>query len=115
MIVQWLEGNDVCKLCEDISVSVGGFLYTVPKGFEWDGASIPSIFWSWLFVSPFHHTVRRASLVHDYLYSNNKNRKLADYVFLCLMKEDGCNLFQRQIMYWAVRIFGGLFANRRNK
>lgn len=109
MRVQWLNGHDVCRLCEDINIRVLGVLYTIPKGFEWNGASIPSIFWSILFVTPFHHTVRRASLVHDYLYTQDVYRPLADVVFLKLMKQDGCNWAQRSVMYLAVRLFGWAF------
>ena len=109
MIVNLLKGKNRAELVNDYDILVLGVRYTIPKGFEWDGASIPGIFWSLLFVTPFHHTVRRAGLVHDYLYTQDVYRPLADVVFLKLMKEDGCNWVQRCVMYLAVRCFGWLF------
>lgn len=109
MRVQWIKARNICRLCESVNIRIGGFLYTIPRGFEWNGASIPAIFWSILRVTPFHHTVRRASLLHDFLYTRTIDRRLADTLFLILMREDGANIFQRAAMFMAVRLFGWLF------
>jgi len=104
-----LDGKDECTLLEDCSIVVNDLSFTVPAGFTWDGASIPNVFWSVLFVSPFHHTVRRAGLLHDYLYRRRAHRALADAMFLATMKMDGANWAQRTAMYLAVRMFGWIF------
>jgi len=114
MRVQWISGGDRCRLTKEYNVQVAGIRFTIPSGFEWDGASIPSIFWSVLFVTPFHHTVRRAGLLHDWLYHTSENRVLADSLFLILMRIDGANWAQRTIMYLAVRCFGWIFHKDKN-
>jgi len=109
MKAQFINGCDRCRLTENCNIIVDGLRFTVPKGFQWDGASIPSVFWSFLFVTPFHHTVRRAGLLHDFMYSRHRDRALADALFLALMRDDGANWAQRTIMYLAVRCFGWIF------
>ena len=109
MKAQFISECDVCRLTHEYHIQVAGLRFTIPKGFKWNGASIPSVFWSVLFVTPFHHTVRRAGLLHDWLYSRGNDRKLADDLFLALMKIDGANWAQRTAMWAAVRCFGGMF------
>lgn len=82
---------------------------TVPKGFKTDFASTPRILY------PFFPPIGRytnASVVHDYLYSIESDylkikRSLADKYFLQAMEIAGVSP-KRYLMYWAVRIFGGL-------
>jgi hypothetical protein len=62
----------------------------IPKGFSWDGSSIP--FLAWLFVK-FDKTMWAPSLIHDFYYyrvaqasDSNKNcKKLIDGLFLQIM------------------------------
>ena len=103
---------------------------TVPKGFRWDGASIPKIFWRINFKPDGKH--RAAALVHDLIYiykgklpgelfqakyqstdwhpqSGSFSRSDADRMFGKLMKEAGVNKFYRGTMFWFVRFFGWMF------
>jgi hypothetical protein len=76
----------------------------IPKGFEFDGASVPRILW-WLFPPAGRYMV--AALLHDYLLKQNTvSRAFADAMFLLVMKLLGVTLWRRAIMYGAVRIFG---------
>lgn len=77
----------------------------VPSGFITDLASIPKAFNSFY---PSHGKYTRATLVHDYLYSEQSkiSRNKADKIFLKLMKDDGVDFVTRTIFYTAVR-FGG--------
>lgn len=88
---------------------ISGSLIIVPKSFVTDLASTPKMLWN--IFEPFGRGYLAASIVHDYLYSSSCsyktiNRKLADRIFLEIMKENGVNLVKRQVMYLAVRIFG---------
>lgn len=78
---------------------------TIPKGFIFDGASIPKIFWI-LVWSPWDTDILWAALVHDYLYSKRyKNRKYCDDVLLEWMVNSGASKHKRFLIYWAVRLF----------
>lgn len=99
--LEFINGKPKAFLDKDLHA--GGWL--VPAGFETDFASIPRIFWN---VLPPIGPYAQAAVVHDYLYRTGRvNRQEADLTFLLLMKTDGVNFFIRNIMYWAVRLFGG--------
>jgi hypothetical protein len=86
---------------------------TVPKGYRFDGASIPRIFWS--IFHPFMYL--KSSVIHDYLYDEaiflyeyrqkyieaHKLFKKADSVFLDALKEDDRNV--AKLFYHAVRLY----------
>ena len=78
--------------------------HTIPKGFVFDGASVPRILW-WLFPPAGRYMV--AALLHDYLLGLDKvSRADADAFFLLVMKKLGVAVWRRFIMWGAVRIFG---------
>lgn len=100
----------------------------IPKGFLYDGASVPRLVWTISGIRP-DGLIRAAALVHDYLYrhkgilpegkylylNSNKtwhnlytlwNRKLSDKLFIRIMREAGMKKYKRRIAYIAVRIFG---------
>ncbi len=80
---------------------------TVPKDFQSDLASIPRILWS---IYPPFGTYQTGAIVHDYLYTyKTVDRRLADYTFIVIMKEDGVDVFTRHLFYTAVRMFGWLY------
>ena len=88
---------------------------TAKAGYAWDGASGP--------VFQTKNSVR-ATLVHDIMYqamaSNDelrtrKNRKIADRLFLLILKADGMSAPRRQIWYRAVRMFGGKRTKTENR
>jgi len=79
----------------------------VKKGFVYDGASIPRLFWS-LIGSPFTGTHTRAAFIHDALYAGEiYDRKTCDWIFLQILQQHGCSWIKRNILYFAVRTFGG--------
>jgi len=92
---------------------------TVPKGFQYDGASVPRIF---MFLIGFERDGihRPAALVHDFLYQNkgysgNNNqvvvysRKQCDRIFFEIMKKVGVMHWHAILAYYAVRL-GGKFS-----
>ena len=82
----------------------------IPKDFEWDGASIPRIFWEEI-GSPFSPKFMVPSLVHDYLYSvgtsSGLNRRQADKLFKKLLLANGVDESLAETMYTGVRVGGG--------
>lgn len=83
----------------------------VPVGFKTDLASVPRIAWSLI---PPMGKYEAAAVVHDWLYwSQELCREDADAVFLDAMIYSGVGVVSRQIIYRAVRAFGG-FAWRAN-
>lgn len=84
-------------------------LITIPAGFPTDGASIPKCFWN--IFSPFDQYKIQAAVVHDWLYSPQSlstfTRKHCDQIFLQAMMDSGVPFVTRQIIYYAVRMFGG--------
>lgn len=110
-------GRVYYELMEDLifqySINGSGVKIIVPKGFVTDFATIPRILWS-IFPPAGKHS--KATVIHDYLYTLPKcSRFLADSIFREAMYQSGVNIFQRVIMYYGVRIFGGLFRKIYNK
>jgi len=103
---------------------------TVPKGFRWDGASVPRFLW-WLGFWP-DGKHRAAALVHDFIYIykgklpaeyfkaqyeghtfhpqyGSFSRKDCDRLFRKMMRDGGVAEWRVQIMFYAVRWFGGFY------
>tara|TARA_Y100000592_G_C5424396_1_gene294927 strand:+ start:781 stop:1161 length:381 start_codon:yes stop_codon:yes gene_type:complete len=79
--------------------------YTIPKGYKWDGATIPQIFWS-LVGSPFQPKFMKASLVHDFLYYRKDiTAKCNDQTFRKVLLLDGVGKVKATVMYSAVRLY----------
>jgi hypothetical protein len=74
----------------------------VPEGFEWDGASVPRVPFAYML---FGGRARRSALLHDFLYSQRRDRDFADAVFLAAMRHEE-NAFTRAFMHAGVRIGG---------
>jgi len=95
----------------DTSIYIDGV--KIPKGFRWDGASIPRFLWA-LIYSPFHPDVMAPSMVHDYLYRYHDGqdgnrvftRKAADDLFEKLLIANGVATETVNTMYSGVRIGG---------
>jgi len=87
----------------------GEFL-TIKKNFQWDGGSIPRLFF--LFAHPAEFMA--SYLVHDAVYAAELlPRKTADQLLRETMYLEGASDLQQILVYWAVRIFGG-FCWRRH-
>lgn len=87
--------------------SSDGTLYTVPKGFRTNFASIPRIFRS--IIEPTGKWTN-ASVLHDYLYENGYkmgvSRKKADKLFYDAMIDSHVANITANIMWFCVRAFG---------
>ena len=79
--------------------------FTIPKGFCFDGASIPRMFWR-IIGSNTDNSFLVAALIHDVLCTNhqyvNNDRYLADKVFERLLYVAGVPAFKRWLMFHSV-------------
>jgi hypothetical protein len=104
----WLrKRTDKVALVQDFTVSVDREIITVPTGYITDGSSIPRILWP--VFTPWYTEARRASCIHDYIYSHlykSHTRKFADKAFKAILLKDGSSKFVAYIFYRAVRLFG---------
>jgi hypothetical protein len=64
-LMLWLLGSRQWQLTKDWKYDINGIMYVIPKGFVFDGASIPKFFRTWL--SPVG-VLMMGGLVHDYAY-----------------------------------------------
>jgi len=111
--VVFTEGNNERCLTEEYNFEVvdretcNVSWYTIPKGFTWDGASIPKFAWGVL-GSPFGGRYYTAALLHDYFYRTAcVTKQFADKVFYYKMRQDGVGWWKANTMYYAVKWFGG--------
>jgi hypothetical protein len=90
----------------DVGIEGSGNTIEVPIGFMTDFASVPRIFWVFL---PQWGRYGNAAVIHDYCYwAQTRSRGESDNIFLEAMEVLKVGWFTRYLMYWAVRIFGGL-------
>jgi len=85
-------------------VTKAGLSIQVPAGYITDFASIPRMFWR---IEPPTGRVRRAAVIHDWLYALMLvSRDQADRIFLEAMEVCGVPYLKRHAMYLAVRAGG---------
>jgi Protein of unknown function (DUF1353) len=102
---------------EDYTYDSGAYRITVLKGFTYDRASIPRIFWVIIDKDSLGNV---APLLHDLLYRNGGvlptnqvspyrqfSRKETDDLFLEVAAKCGVNKWRREVVYQVVRNFGG--------
>lgn len=81
------------------------YSFTIPKGYCWDGASIPRVFWR-LIGAPSDTKFLIPSLIHDVLCENHNyvdnDRYFADKVFERLLYVSGVSAFNRWLMFHCV-------------
>jgi hypothetical protein len=103
------DGQTVCKTLQDEHFD--GF--TVPAGFESDGASLPRFFWR-LLGHPFNMLYLREAILHDFFYRTQiYPRKIADKLFFELLKKK--MPVRSFFIYGALRIFGWIAWNHNKK
>ena len=118
-IKMWLLGGRTWEIVKDWHYSLDGVDYVVPKGFVFDGASVPKFLASWL--SPVG-VLLVGGLVHDYgykyetLYTKNKGdwkkncgwktQKDMDIIFRDINIEQNGFHFLNYLAYWALRLGG---------
>lgn len=85
---------------------------TVPRGFKTDFASVPKLFHG--VIDDDASYIREAAVIHDYLYSSGELPRVeCDKVLERAMKELGAKWYQRKLVYYAVRVFGGLYFKKK--
>lgn len=86
-------------------------VYSVPKHFKTDLASIPR--WYWSIISPARSDLMESAIVHDYLYQCHTpfTRRQSDDILYSLLRSEGVSEYTAGKMYFAVRIFGSSHFN----
>jgi len=109
-------GEQTYIVIEPLSYETEGFSLCVNRGFDFDGASVPQIFWSFG-LSPMTGSYQRSACLHDALYACEfgNDRGLCDDLFLEAMESDGVGFLRRMLMYGAVRAFGWVVWNKHTK
>lgn len=100
-----LAEDDTYLLLKDAKFVIGEAIFTVKKGFAWDGASIPSFAWQ-IVGTPYYPKFMAASCLHDYMYVKTLGRKNADLYFYWILIESGVSQKIAEKMYYAVRVGG---------
>ena len=97
---------------EDFYFEWKGILYFIPKGFIYDGASVPRPFW--FLYSPYADNDTGAGL-HDFgYYIGEWSQRECDYMFLYAMRHKELFFVQRGLGFGGVRI-GGRFAFKKHR
>ncbi|MGE0289682.1 MAG: DUF1353 domain-containing protein [Bradyrhizobium sp.] len=101
------------NLLYSYSAGEGDVIITVPAGTSTDLASIPRLMTPLFPVNDDHAA---AAVLHDYLYGERTiGRTLADAIFRKAMSELGVPAWKRWPIWAAVRLFGGLYWNKKNR
>lgn len=84
------------------------YLFTIPKKFRWDGATIAPVFWL-LIGTKTDPRFKIPSMIHDYMCGNkdvvNYDRKYSSKVFKSLLLVSNVSKFKAQTMFIAVDNF----------
>ena len=118
-IFMWLLGKRHWEISKDFTFELHGTKYVIPKGFKFDGASVPKFLAT--FLSPVG-VLLLGGLVHDYAYKYAAlkpalqkssrlilNQKQADKIFRDINIEINGFYFLNYLAYCALRL-GGWFA-----
>ena len=88
----------------------------IPKGYEFDGASIPRLCWA-LIGSPFEPDLMLPACVHDWYCEHTaecyQSRVIGDGVFFYLLRQAKVPRWRRIIMYLGVRLNSFWFYGRK--
>jgi hypothetical protein len=124
-IWMWLLGTRTWEIVKDYHFSIHGHDYVIPKGFVFDGASVPKFLASWL--SPVG-VLLVGGLIHDYAYKYEKllkknkkdtthtlTQKEADIIFRDINIEQNGFHLMNYLAYWALRLAGFVAWNGHRK
>ena len=97
------------KLDIEIKFEGAEYIFSIPEGYDWNGANVPPCFW-FIIGQQKEPRFKLASMVHDYLCENkyviNHNRYLSTLVFETLCEYFGrFNAFKRWMMFHSVDNF----------
>ena len=106
----------ICKTSLDVilydKVKDKTYNFTIPKGYCYDGASIPRLFWRIIGANTDNRFLV-AALVHDVLCENHhyvdSDRAFSTNIFNALLSASGVNSFKRFLMKNSVASFQTLF------
>lgn len=102
-------GNFLWVLTQNLIFTVDGKIYTVPKGFVFDGNSTPRILWR--LCPPVADSYGEAGIIHDWFYSLDSmvpmNRERADVIHRAVGRYRGAGFIRSRIIYYGLRLFGG--------
>ena len=120
-IILWFFGTRHWEVVKDFHYSLRGENYVIPKGFKFDGASVPKFLAQ--FLSPVG-LLLIGGLVHDYGYKyetlllkngktiGKKSQKWMDMTFRDINIEVNGFYFLNYLAYWALRIGGFVAWNK---
>ena len=124
-IIMWLLGTRNWELIQDWKYNIDGVEYIIPKGFQFDGASIPKFLRT--FFSPVG-VLLMGGLVHDYMYKyaackpvSKKDallvvdQKKADQIFRDINIVVNGFYTMNYLAYWSLRIGGFVAWNGHRK
>jgi len=124
-IIMWLLGTRNWVILKDFKYTMNGTNYVIPKGFSFDGASIPKFLRT--FFSPVG-VLLIGGLVHDYMYKYSAckpadkkgqlllvDQKKADQIFRDINIEVNGFYFMNYLAYWSLRLGGFVAWNGHRK
>ena len=123
-ILLWVFGTRHWEIVKDFRYSLNGEDYIIPKGFKFDGASVPKFLAQ--FLSPVG-LLLIGGLIHDYGYKyetlllrngktiGNKDQKWMDQTFRDINIEVNGFYLLNYLAYWALRVGGFVAWNKHRK
>lgn len=101
------------KTCHPMRVSIDNVIFTIPRNFKTDLASIPRFLWP-IFAPQYSGFVAPA-ILHDYLYCAHipVDRKFADEVLYSALIASNVTAFTAYKFYMGVRLFGVTHFNHK--
>ena len=122
-IIMWLLGTRNWTIIKDFKYTINGTNYVIPKGFSFDGASIPKFLHT--FLSPVG-VLLLGGLVHDYAYKYAAlqpkkgallllDQKKSDEIFRDINIEINGFYFMNYLAYWSLRLGGFMAWNKHRK
>tara|TARA_B100000780_G_scaffold130348_1_gene91382 strand:- start:4023 stop:4628 length:606 start_codon:yes stop_codon:yes gene_type:complete len=123
-IWMWMTGSRNWIIAKKFVFKLNGVQYIIPKGFQFDGASIPKFLHTWL--SP-TGVLLMGGLVHDYAYKYETLKKNAKGTYGKLTQKESDKMFRdinieingfkvmNYLAYWALRLGGFAAWNKHRK
>ena len=120
-LILWMFGSRHWEITKDFNYSIRGDNYVIPKGFKFDGASVPKFLGQ--FLSPVG-VLLIGGLVHDYGYKyetlllkngktiGKRSQKWMDITFRDINIEVNGFYFMNYLAYWALRLGGFVAWNK---
>lgn len=98
--------NNDFMLCAAFKLTINNKIFTVPKGFISDLASIPRILWP--IYAPNDTKTIGPAILHDYLYAcpYNRSRKEIDALFYSALLNNRTSTSTAYFYWLGVRVFG---------